>query len=236
MGEGTGRSALVLTCLCGWVVAGCAGEPGAIATESDSAGVRIVTSARPEEEWQLSEDPQLDLGSVSEPGPTEFFQVEAAGFLPNDRLVVANRGTEQLRFFTEDGSFLGAVGRDGNGPEEFRGLSWIAVGGDSLLARDWGNDRVSVWDQSGAYGRSFRLQWTSGLLAPLILMNDGTLLALSVRPITELDQTGTQVEPGLVSRHDLEGAMIDSVGRYPVSHRVVHREGILQFRRRSACR
>lgn len=228
MVRGARRGTFVLASLCGWLAAGCAGETGLPVTESDSSGVRIVTSAQPPEEWELSEGPLIDLGSINEPGPTEFFQVEAARFLPNERFVVANRGTEQLRLFAEDGSFLGAVGQDGNGPEEFRGLSWIAVRGDSILARDWGNDRVSVRDESGAYGRSFRLEWTSGLLAPLILLNDGTLLALSVRPMTELDHTGTQVEPGLVSRHDLTGAVIDSVGRYPVSYRVVHREGILQ--------
>ncbi len=219
---------LVAAHLCGVVASGCAGEPPAIATESDSAGVRILMSAQPQAEWQLSEEPFLDLGSSNEAGPTQFFQIEGALFLAEDRFVVANRGTEQLRFFMNDGSFLGAAGGDGRGPEEFRGLSWIATIGDSLLAHDWGNDRISVRDQSGVYGRSFRLEWTSGLLAPLILMNDGTLLALSVRSMTELHQAGTQVELGLVSQHRPTGARIDSVGRYPVSHRVVHRDGDLQ--------
>lgn len=221
--------AVVATFLVGWGVAGCeADSPRGIATESDSAGIRIVTSERPLEAWTLADEPDVDLGSVNESGPTNFFQVEAAAFLPNERFVVANRSTEELRYFGTDGSFLGAAGRPGRGPGEFRGLSWIAVAGDSLLAYDWGNDRISVRGPSGSYSRSFRLEWTSGLLTPELLMRDGTLLALSVRAMTELHRVGTQVDLGLLSRHDLTGAMIDSVGRLPVSQRVVHREGGLQ--------
>lgn len=215
--------------LLAWTGAACAGERIAPATiETDSADVRIVTSDRPLEEWALHGDAELDLGTVDSVGPTQFFRVEAVEFVPEGRFVVANRGTEELRFFTTDGVFLGAVGREGHGPEEFRGLSWLAKLGDSLLTYDWGNDRISVRDLSGTYGRSFRLEWISGLLTPLAVLSNATILSVSVRHMTELEGTGTLLEVGLVHRHDLTGEIIDTVGRFPVGERVVHREGDLQ--------
>lgn len=220
---------LVMSCLIGWPTGGCSGDRTApVVTELDSAGIRIVTSDSPAEDWTLYSEPELDLGTVDTPGPTQFFQVENARFLSEDRLVVVNRGTEELRFFGMDGAFLGAAGREGSGPEEFRGLSWVAVFGDSLLTYDWGNDRISVRDHYGRYGRSFRLEWVSGLLTPLALLADESLLSLSVRHMTELQGTGTLLDVGLVSQHDLSGGMVDSVGRFPVGARVVHRQANLQ--------
>jgi hypothetical protein len=205
---------------------GCGQEgSGPVATEADSAGIRIVTNERPLEDWVLTDEPEVELGNLAAPGLTEFFQVEAARFLSDEQFVVANRGTEELRFFGTDGAFLGATGGGGRGPEEFQGLSWLAVVGDSLLTYDWGNDRLSVRDHSGTFGRAFRLEWVSGLLRPLALLSDSTLLSLSVRHMTELAGTGTLLDLGLVSRHDLTGAVIDSLGRFPVGERVVHREG-----------
>lgn len=222
----TGSGVLLPLWLLALASAACVGERGMpVATETDSAGIHIVTSERPLEEWVLSDEPDLDLGSVGLPGPTEFFQVEAAEFLPSGGFVIAHRSTEELRFFGVDGAFLGAVGRDGHGPEEFRGLNWVSVLGDSLLTYDWGNDRISVRDHSGVYGRSFRLEWVSGRLAPSVLLDDGTLLSLSVQHMTEVEGTGTLLDHGLVSRHDLMGTLIDSLGRFPVMERVVHREG-----------
>ena len=225
----SGSGVLLLACLLGWAFAACEGERDVpVATERDSAGIRIVTSDRPLEEWGLSDEPDLDLGSVGSPGPTEFFQIEAAQFLPDGGFVVAHRSTEELRFFGADGAFLRAVGRNGHGPEEFRGLSWVAVSGDSLLAYDWGNDRVSVRDHTGVYGRSFRRELVSGRFGPPVLLEDGMLLSLSAQHMTELEGTGTVLDQGLVSRHDLTGVLIDSLGRFPVMQRVVHREGYRQ--------
>jgi hypothetical protein len=220
---------IALGCLVAWSTVGCTRDQAPpVISESDSAGVRIVTSDRPLEEWTLHADPELELGAAETGGPTEFFQVEAARFLPANRFVVVNRSTEELRFFDEDGGFVGSMGGEGHGPEEFRGLSWLEVLGDSLLTYDSGNDRLSVRDFSGAFGRTFRLEWASGLLVPLAVLHDATILSLSARHMAESAQAGTQVDVGLVSRHDLDGATLDSVRHFPVRERVVHREGNVQ--------
>src|SRR5262245_29421688 len=85
-------------------------------TEADSSGIRIVVNERPSEQWSLAATPALSLGATSDDGPTQFFRVRSIVFLPGRRFAVANADTEQVRFFSTTGEFLGAVGRQGNGP------------------------------------------------------------------------------------------------------------------------
>jgi hypothetical protein len=207
------------------VVASCGGGTGVGASvEVDSAGIKIITSASPSEEWVLEPEPELALG-VRNGGPTEFYGVRAIAFLPGDRIAIANRGTDEIRFFTRYGEYLGAVGRTGSGPEEFRGLYWLVSLGDSLLTHDSGNDRVSVRDSFGRYGRTFRLEWDWGIVTPAAVLPDGTLAGITTRHMVEMPGTGLILDSALVSRYDLTGALVDSVGRFPHNQRVVRRVG-----------
>ena len=195
---------------------------------ADSAGVRVVTSEAPSAEWGLSSEPELSIGVVDNPGPYEFFRVRDVAFLDEDRFAVANQGTEQVRFFSARGDLLGEVGREGSGPEEFRGLTWLSVRSDSLWAYDNRNDRISVRDNRGRFGRSFRLEWTSGLLSAIGVFTDGRVLGLTVRPMTQLPGEGTLLEEALISTFEPDGTLIDSIVRLPSMSRVVHRDGQLQ--------
>lgn len=206
-------------------VASCGGGTGAGAfVEVDSAGVTVVTSTSPSEEWVTAPEPDLALG-VRNGGPAEFYGVRAIAFLPGNRIAIANGGTDEIRFFSRDGEYLGAVGRTGSGPQEFRGLYWLAPLGDSLLTHDAGNDRVSVRDLFGRYGRTFRLEWHWGIVTPVAVLPDGTVAGLTTRHMVEMPGTGLILDSALVSRYDLEGALVDSIGRFPHNQRVVRREG-----------
>lgn len=194
-------------------------------SEVDSAGVRVVTSELPGQPWTLSE-PEVNLGSVDQGGPTSFFHVTSVRFMSHDRFVVANGGTSQLRFFTNGGEFLGAVGREGRGPEEFRGIGWLApVGVDSLLVYDEGNDRISVRDTDGGYSRTFRFETPSGAVVPLGVFSDGTILTKTVKRLGEVDGAGTLLDNVLMSRFGRDGSRVDSVGYFPHATRVMHHDG-----------
>jgi hypothetical protein len=72
--------------------------------------------------------------------------------MKNGRLYVADR--DRIHILTTDGAYLGAAGRAGQGPGEFRLAyemgSWL---GDSIIVRD--NDgRFSIFNGSGKFGRS----------------------------------------------------------------------------------
>ncbi len=96
----------------------------------DSAGVRIVESVAPqwtpETAWRLSQEPVTHIGGMEGDPNQELFRVRGAIRLTNGNIVVANAGTSELRFFRADGSYLRSAGGDGDGPGEFRVVSWVS--------------------------------------------------------------------------------------------------------------
>ena len=204
-------------------------DPGAPWVVEDSAGVTVVTTPASHLEtlprWTLGSKPALDLGTVTGGGVTEFYDVADVRLIPGDRLVVANRGSEELRFFSLEGEHLHTAGRPGNGPREFKGLAMVRSRADSLVTYDSGNDRFSVRGPWGEYGRSFRLEWFSGLLVPEDVAGGLRILAITGRHMTELAGSGLLVDTALVSFYDMEGKLLDSVARLPHNVRFVSRSG-----------
>ena len=104
-------------------------------TARDSAGIRIVENTTPlwreGEAWRLSPEPMVDIGDASAGEDYELYLVEGAVRLPNGRIVVANRGSGELRFYDSRGRHIFNAGRRGAGPGEFE-----AMGRPRLLAED----------------------------------------------------------------------------------------------------
>jgi hypothetical protein len=199
-----------------------AGPSGAVIR--DSAGIHIVENTAPlwaeGEGWKLSEKPVLSIGELEGDPSYQLFQVYDARRLSDGRIVVANAGSSELRFYDGKGRFKGVVGRKGGGPGEFKGLADVwALADDSLLAYDFRNDRISFFDPSGEFVRSFQLQSLTGgksspsLVAPFA---DGSLL-ISARTMFFSPQTegGLRRDSVLYLRCDPAGALLDSVGWFP---------------------
>lgn len=106
----------------------------------DSAGVSIAESSRPQwsvgEEWRLDTVPFLALSGT---GPAyEFYEVEDATLLKDGRLVVLDGGSHQVRYYDSNGSFLYAMGQEGEGPGDFKRLANVSTyRGDSVLVFDY---------------------------------------------------------------------------------------------------
>lgn len=127
------------------------------ATVRDSAGIQIIESASPAWRegggWRVGPEPAVEIGAdVND--PTQYlysaYDVER---LEDGRLVVENRGTSQLLVFDSVGSFVEAVGRNGEGPGEFgmmRGLYRCTA--DTLVAD--GVNRVSLFDAQLSFVRT----------------------------------------------------------------------------------
>ncbi len=60
------------------------------------------------------------------------------------------QGDRILRY-DPTGAFLGAIGREGSGPLEFRRPSEIEIQGDTLYVRDTGNNRIVLIDPGNEY-------------------------------------------------------------------------------------
>ena len=105
----------------------------------DSAGVRIVENARPPDGsrlgWLVDSVPLVSIGTLEGDEAYLLHQVRGALTLPDGRIVVANRGSHELRVFDASGVHLGTWGGQGEGPGEFNSLVQVSNWpGDSLIA------------------------------------------------------------------------------------------------------
>jgi hypothetical protein len=116
-------------------------SPGPTAWATDSAG------------WRLVEDGTIggEEGSPGELSDPQSLAVDDAG-----RIYVVDQSPAIIKVFAPDGQLVRTIGRDGEGPGEFR-VAFIAIHGHQLVVHDPRVSRTSVFDTSGTYLRS----WTS---------------------------------------------------------------------------
>lgn len=89
------------------------------------------------EQWLLASTPAL-VFTDSAAGPGHEFNGISSGMrLPDGRILVANAGIPELTLFDSTGTFLGAVGRKGQGPGEWAG---------TLALWPWAADSFAVYD------------------------------------------------------------------------------------------
>lgn len=210
-----------------FVLAACGDDTGRDAGAylfRDSAGIVVVENSRaawaPGTEWRLSEEPVLRIGTAEGDSAHDLYRVTASLRMPDGRVVVANSGTSELRFFDSDGRFLFRSGRPGEGPGEYERISILhRIPGDSLLVWDSGNRRLSVLDADGRFVRSFPPGPFAGrpvfvsIVAPL---RGGSLLlgAFGLRSAQTVFPIGLSRDTVVLLECDRAGEPIDTVGRY----------------------
>lgn len=129
----------------------------------DSGGIEIVESTASAwsmaERWSLSREPVVTIGAREGPPETLLSFVTGVVLLEDGRIVVADAGSNSIRFYAPDGRFLSSTGRQGQGPGEFADIGYIArIAGDTILVADGILQRISVLDPSGINVRSFGLE------------------------------------------------------------------------------
>lgn len=189
----------------------------------DSAGVRIVENVAPSwsegEAWRVEESPAVEIGLLDGPEPYQLFQVGAAKRLSDGRIVVANVGTGELRFYDTEGRHLLSAGGKGGGPGEFQNLEVVLLSrGDSIIAYD--PPDVAVFDPDGTYLRTARIEGAisksfHALRAVGLLRSH--LLALRALPNywTVEFTDGVNRKPSLYGTFDFTTREFDSLGTYP---------------------
>lgn len=208
-------------------MAGCheAGGAPAVAAVRDSAGVRLVDNRghvwTEGTAWRVGEA-LVEIGGFEVSPEYQLYDVRGASVLPDGRIVVANNGSHELRYYGPAGHFLKAVGQEGGGPGEFKTIwSLTRVEGDSLLIWDSGNMRMSVHSADGEFVRTFRLaNGTDGIARfpgpELIVFRDGTFLGLEW-----LGTAMSEAPPGVFRDtadyylFDATGHELAAVGRFP---------------------
>lgn len=128
------------------------GSAATVLAERDSAGIRIVelsdiySDSLPE--WRIQE--RLTIGEAIGSPEYELSDVVGATVLRDGSIAVANEGTQELRIFDRDGQHIQTFGREGEGPGEFRSLSWLGLtDGDTLVTFDDRLRRATWFTESG---------------------------------------------------------------------------------------
>lgn len=205
---------LVTLAACG---AGDASEGAA--TVRDSAGIQIVENRGEGERWSLSDEPALQIGVAEGDTLYQMDGVRTALRTGDGRIVVANTGNKQIRWYDANGRHVASAGREGGGPGEFKILYALRLlPGDSVLAYDLTGFRLSWFDPGGRFVRSLPLR-PIGQLPPRFVdrFADGSLLlSSSVRAFGE-PANGTRRDTLLFLHAGADGVLIDSLHVSPAS-------------------
>lgn len=191
----------------------------AAVTVRDSAGVEIVENAAPPWDqtpvWRASPEPVVEIGMVEGDPRYELDRVRTAVRLDDGRIVLANEGTHELRFYDRDGAYLSAAGRRGEGPGEFGAMSGLSrFRGDSLLVWDRRLRRFTVWTDDGEFARSVRLGEQVGYNPNVEgVFDDGSVLVSEF--ILDPPVEGSKQQYSNLYRLSSDGEVMDSLGRYP---------------------
>ena len=111
-----------------------------------------------EPNWTLSNHPEVDIGVAEGDERYELAGASSSIRLADGRVVIANSGTSELRFYDGTGRFLKSVGRKGEGPGEFTGsLQMVATSNREFAVFDQSAQRLSVFDTSGLLIRESRI-------------------------------------------------------------------------------
>jgi len=158
------------------------GSDGALSTghaaTRDSAGIAIVHSQLPTTSaWHFGDEPFLVIGMEGDPD-TEFDKIIGALALSDGRIIVADAGSGELRFFDRNGTHLNSVGGLGGGPAEFGELEFVArLPGDTIVAFDGRRRTVSWFDQEGKLERSVSTTELVATTADIAgLLDDGSIV------------------------------------------------------------
>lgn len=205
---------------------GCGESRGAGITARDSAGVQIVESQSAQWQqaarWRISAIPLLEIGMTEGEASYLFSRIAGALRLADGGVVVADGGTNQLRFFDANGRYQRAVGREGKGPGEFehiRALKRCAA--DSIYAFDL-NWQLKVYDLSGALKREAPLQQPGAGRPPYALncSSNGRFVITGWGAQTRQPRIGLFSAIAPVSVLDASGAQVLQLGEFISSERI----------------
>ena len=210
--------------VCWGMTVGCATNPDDPVFEvRDSAGVTIVENHRPGwtagDEWTLGPDPILRLGLVDGESPLQFDGVTGVARTVDGGVVVADGGSQEVRFFDSAGSLRARVGGKGEGPGEFTGLSGLGPAPNGTLwAYDFSLRRVTWMNGAGEVEGITSLGPEPPVLNAVGVLPDGSFLLKQLwgaSVVAEAREAGLRRDPVAYVRFGRDGVLVDTVGMFP---------------------
>lgn len=185
----------------------------------DSAGVSIVENrdagwaASP---WRVESEPQLRIGNEGATESYRFSGIRAAFRLSDGGYAVADASSE-IRIFDAAGAYVTSIGREGEGPGEFRSISLLREHGpDSLVVWDFPLRRVTVIAVADGGARVSRSPVLAGFFFAEDAFADGSLLGLMSHGVDmAATAPGLLEEPAIFVRYDISSEVIDTIAQCP---------------------
>jgi len=174
-------------------------EPAAVVR--DSAGVAIVEHApTASATLHIVSEPVLEIGTVEGADEYQLYGVRSVARASDGTIVVAL--DTELRWYDPAGRFVRRAGGAGEGPGEFRRISYMRLlPGDTVLVFDGANRRTTIIAPDGSHVRDFT-SGDEGQISTIVgATHDGTLL---VRRFTA---GSTSITSGL-QRNDVEFSIV----------------------------
>ena len=144
-----------------------------------------------------------------------LYRIEDLDRMEDGRIVVVNRGSDELYVFGRDGEFVQSLGGSGEGPGEFVDpVELDFVGGDSIVVWDWGSGRLALFGPDGIHVRSVSLQPPVPNPTGRVGMLGREVIALGSHDFRPPD---TQLTPQFlqVLRYDWSGTLVDTLATLP---------------------
>lgn len=155
---------------------------------------------------------QLRIGSADGDEPYLFARITGALRLSTGHIVVADGSTQELRWFSPTGEWLHTRGGAGSGPGEFRGLrSLLLLPGDSVLAEDGLESRMTLYDAGGRLVRTWQISAAGSFVTPPPVgrLPDGSFVAVAER---EIDQPPGLIRFSATLIRYRDGRLLDTLG------------------------
>ena len=199
----------------------------------DSAGVLILefpteVLQRPPL-LQLADAPGVRIGIVGGASEYQWTRPVAAARLSDGGFAVLEQVPAEIRVFDASGVFLRRIGREGDGPGEFRSpLGVAALAGDTLLVWDRGSRRLSWFSIDGALAREQLLPEPGGIrtIRHVALTPGGTAVVLGATTTEEeLGNQGRVREMWQVVPVGPGGDAGEPLGRVPGTERAIEVRG-----------
>lgn len=131
-------------------------------------------------------------------------------FDKNKHIYIADLGLKKVHKYTSEGDYIRSFGQEGKGPAEFTGNINVVANDSLILVYDMPGYRVSFFDTSGIFLRSFQIESMHN--TKMYLSENDIIAGTSLSPFEDVTSEHYQFH-----KYDKEGNTVSSFGKFPLT-------------------